>query len=366
MEKYKRNIYAIHLLNDYSGSPRVLADAINVLSENGNCCNILTSQHEGFLNAIEANRFLIPYFKFDNRYLVLFSYVLSQCYCFLYLSFLLAIDRLRGIRTTVIVNTMLPFGACIAAKIFAGKCVVYIHETSISPKGLKVFLRAVINYCADNVIYVSEYLAKSEVLKKPVSFVLYNGLRKDLFFNLDFDSKAKFDGRSILFCGSLKSYKGIFQFIELARRMKEFKFVAALNCKSGDLISLTDIPSNLTLCAQPKNLQELYERAFLVVNLSIPEQWVETFGLSLLEGMSAGCPVVAPPVGGPTEFVNNDVGLCIDSSDLKALENYIRLLGSNYDNWYRCSIAASRRAKSFSAETYKDNLLQIFNSLEFK
>ena len=168
----------------------------------------------------------------------------------------------------------------------------------------------------------------------------------------------------MLFCGSPKIYKGIYQFVELAKRLKSFHFVAALNCSEDELSMLDIAPrENLSLLAKPANLPELYESAFLVVNLSIPSLWVETFGLSLLEGMAAGCPVVAPPVGGPVEFVDSTFGACLDSSDLSALVQYVQFLKSNYSRWVECSCAARKRAAAFSAENYRINILNFFNEI---
>ena len=361
----KEKVYTIHLLNDYSGSPRVLADAINAFQGAGVRCYLLTSQHQGFLNQVCDNRLVVPYIKTENRWLLLLSYLFAQMYCFIYLSFLLIKDRVFKTKTTVLVNTMLPFGACFAAKFFADKRVVYIHETSISPMGLKFFLRAVINFCADSVIYVSEYLAKVEPFERPTSCVLYNGLRIDLNFSIEESPTDKFERRIILFCGSLKEYKGIFQFIKLSKRMPDFRFVAALNCDVSELIEInTETIDNLVLISRPVNLHELYENAFLVVNFSNPSSWVETFGLSLLEGMAAGCPVIAPPIGGPVELVSSDVGVCIDSSDLDSIESYIQRLGRSYDFWHKCSVSALNRSKLFSADVYRRNILHFFNFLK--
>jgi len=43
MSDNKKKVYAVHLYNDYSGSPRVLADALSLLCSEGYDCHILTS-----------------------------------------------------------------------------------------------------------------------------------------------------------------------------------------------------------------------------------------------------------------------------------------------------------------------------------
>ena len=294
---------------------------------------------------------------------VLFFFMLSQCICFFLLSALLLNDRFRGRVAVVLVNTMLPSAACLAAKFFAKECIVYVHETSVSPAAFKKFLRYFVNNCASNVIYVSHYLQEVESFEKPSQIVIYNGLRADLSFPSDFNLQDKFHNRYVLFCGSLKDYKGIGQLVELAKKMCDYQFMAALNCEPEEIEQLANSLDNLTFLSRPDNLGRLYEDAFLVVNLSLPDQWVETFGLSLLEGMAAGCPVIGPPVGGPMELVTEEVGKNIDSRDVDQLEEYIRYLGENYILWEIKSRAAAERAELFGAAVYQQNISVFFSVL---
>ncbi|WP_394200992.1 glycosyltransferase family 4 protein [Marinagarivorans algicola] len=362
--KKKSSIYLVHLFNDYSGSPRVLCDAVDALVDAGFDCNVLTSQHKGFLNNSKSKNICIPYLRSNSRWLILFNFIFSQVYCFLVLAFLLIKERLNGSRATVMVNTMLPFGAYMAAKVCRVQCIAYIHETSVTPRGLKLFLRAVIKACVSDVIYVSEYLAKQEPFGGLNSTVIYNGLRRDLSASDAVNLQKKFDNKTLFFCGSPKSFKGIHQFFMLARHLPEFNLVAALNCEVSELTPLSvDLPKNVTLFSRPSNLFDLYAGAFLVLNLSIPDECVETFGLSILEGMALGCPAIAPPVGGPCEIVNENVGILIDCRNIEAIASFVIKLSSEYSLWAKYSEAAVLQASKFSAEQYSANIVAYFNSI---
>ena len=54
---------------------------------------------------------------------------------------------------------------------------------------------------------------------------------------------------------------------------------------------------------------------------------VETFGLTALEAMSAGLPVIVPTEGGIAEMVTDgDNGYKIDVQDLNKIVEYVHLL----------------------------------------
>ncbi|MEQ9881857.1 glycosyltransferase family 4 protein [Pectobacterium brasiliense] len=354
-------IFFVHLFNDYSGSPRVLRDAIDaVKSECGSDVHIISSATPGFLS--KAGRYhTIPYRPHDNKYIQLLRYIFSQIFIFILLSYFLIRERLKGNNTIVLVNTLLPFGGAIAAKLLAHRTIVYIHETHIRPRILMSFLSMIADWCADQALYVSRYVQQSVDLKKPINYVVYNGLRCD-FKVPDLQPMTKFEGKKVLFVGSLKAYKGVFTFVSLARRLPTVNFIALLNTSEVDFKKfqdeIIDIP-NFSAYRSPENISEFFANAFMVVNLSNPTRWVETFGLTLLEGMSFGAPVIAPPYGGPVEFVNDEVGRLIEPSNLDEITTFISELSIDFERWSKLSKNCSRHAAAFSSDNYKKNILNI-------
>ena len=364
----KTELFFVHLYNDFSGSPRVFRDAIDSQPQFSQRKFILTSQHCGFLSDSACSKITVPYFRVNNKLLVLMNYLLTQMYTFFLLSFLLLKSRINGGKPKVVVNTLLPFGASISAKLFAEELVCYIHETSISPPLLRQFLRLIVKYCANKVIYVSNYLREEVGFDDKRETVIYNPIRKDFRVLTTLpNAKRKFDERNILFVGSLKRFKGIYSFIELARKLPEINFIGALNCTEVEydkfLLSIK-IPNNMVFYIRPDNLEELYENASLLVNLSVPELWVETFGLTIVEGFAKGCPAIVPPIGGPLEVIDVNSGVAINSHDIEALEVFIKSLLSNYIYWKHLSDGALHRAKAFIYPIYIDKVCQTFSIKE--
>ena len=361
----KKDLICVHLYNDYSGSPRVLRDAIQLLNESYDELCLYTSQHEGFLSGAEGARKNIFYARSEHKLIQLIIFLFSQFLTFFYLSFDLIGRRMQGIDTTVLVNTLLPFGAGLAAKLFSNKVIYYIHESRINPYPLYLFLRAIANQCSDKVLFVSSYVKGEVNLNKPVQEVVYNGLRSDFSPAIELNWENKHAGRTVLFAGSLKEYKGIEQFVQLAELLPGFKFVAALNCTDEEFqkfVSKHKLSENLVFLHRPQNICQLFTDGFCVVNMSLPERFVETFGLSLLEGMSCGCPVIAPPKGGPIEFVTAECGLIIDARDLGTISSFLQRLAADYELWMQYAVSAQQESLKFSAASYRSALLASFST----
>lgn len=357
------DLYYVHLFNDFSGSPRVLRDAIDCELNDSDNTYVFTSKHKGFLDNANAHRINCFYARSKNRYIQLIYFLFSQLNVFFKLLGFLFIGFIKGRKSTVVVNTMLPFGAGLASKIMRTKLIYYVHETDIQPNILKLFLRFFIEHCATHVIFVSKYLQSVETFIKPSQSVIYNGLRSD-FPNIEkIDKYPKFLGKQLFFAGSLKSYKGLEQLILITESLPEFKFIAAINCEDEELkefMANRHLPENITFIARPINIKSYFEKSFAVFNLSLPDEWVETFGLSLIEGMAFGSPVIAPPVGGPVEFVTHENGLLVDSRQTKIIVDFIHYLNSSFDVWSSFSEQAFISSQQFTSAAYKKSVINYF------
>ena len=366
----KVNLNFIHLYNDYSGSPRVLRDAIDATTDSLviNEKVLFTSNHDGFLSDIsnveEINFF---YRRSKSKGFQLLYYLLSQIFLFFAVSKKLLRSKFsdKNIDNIVVINTMLPFGGAIASKLFADKVIYYIHESHVSPHLLKRFLRWVIEFTSDDVIFVSNYLLKNEMFKNPNMNVIYNGLRNDFSTPSSIDFNYKYNSKNIIFSGSLKKYKGIDYLVELSSVMPDFNFIFVLNCTEqelSDYFSGVKLNSNIIIKLRPDDIEDIYSSGFAILNLSIPTQWTETFGLSILEGMNYGCVPVAPNAGGPLEIVNEKCGLLSEPSDIIKISNFLKLLSSDFNLWLSYSNASFERAKLFSSNSYKKNFIDYIES----
>ncbi|TRO30665.1 glycosyltransferase [Pseudomonas putida] len=362
-----KTLHFVHLLNDYSGSPRVLNQTITALQQSGADCTLhVGSSGHGVLDELQVRTCKFAYRRFDNRWLTLLAYAGSQVVLF----FSLLCQVRRG--QVVLINTMLPFGAAVAARLRGAKVVYHVHETSIRPAALKAFLRRVIAGCASKVIYVSRYLQKQEGVAGVPGVTVYNGLAEG------FQQQAMASpyqhtraGRfNVLMLASLKGYKGVDEFVALASALADdpqLNFTLVLNASPAevdDYFAGKALPKNLVLSPASSDVTKFYREASLVLNLSHVDGWVETFGLTILEAMAFGIPTIVPPVGGPVELVSDGVeGYQIDSKNHVQLVRTVAHLAQDPQACHAISERARMKASEFSTANFQKNIVMVFDDL---
>ena len=351
-------ILCTHLFNDYSGSPLVLSTAIKAMNENDHAVTIMTSKSEGFLSNLETAEHLVDYKFYKNKILRLIQLTYNQL---IMMFFVLKNSRNFDI---IYINTLLPFGAAIGGWITRTKVVYHIHETSINPIIFKNFLLWVAKITASEAIYVSEFLMDKEPLEGVSSKVIYNSLNPTFVEKAeDFLSthpEKEYPFTTLMLC-SLKEYKGVFEFVELANRMPKYKFELVINStmeQINEFFKDKNLPDNLVIFPAQKDVHWFYERAHLVVNLSHVDRWVETFGMTILEAMHYGIPTIVPPVGGPVELVESGKnGYLISSKFLDEIQLAIEQMAKQthvYDSFVRGALVKS---KQFSSRKFNDEIL---------
>ncbi len=353
-------IVFIHLYNDRSGSPRVLAQIIFAVQQHGLLTKLLTSSHQnGFLSGVGDEQDTLFYRRSENKLLTLFYYIVSQILLFL--------QCLRYWNQDVVfyINTMMPFGAALAGKLMGKEVYYHIHETSIRPKLLKQFLRFIISLTSKKIIFVSKYLREVENFKNKKQIIIYNAINSEFLLNIK--EKNQNNIFEVLMVCSLKKYKGIFEFIKIADKLLEYdyiKFTLVLNAEQSeidDYFKSEELPSNLNLYSRQMDVSSFYSKADLLMNLSRPNEVIESFGLTILEGMAYGLPVIVPPVGGPAEIVHEGVeGFLISCYEIEKIADKIIFLASNQSEYNKFSANALKRINDFSEKEFKKNIYKLF------
>ena len=360
----KKHIF-VHLLNDFSGSPKVLSQVIQSVHERGGELELFTGKSgAGFLSGLTENHHQYFYKRSRNRFITLLSYVFAQTVLFL------KVLRYFNEDVVIYVNTMLPFGAALAGFVIRKPVIYHVHEISLTPLLLKRFLKSVIKLTANKVIYVSKAVRDSERFEDINDYVLYNVLSSSFVTkSMEQPLRANNEDFNVLMIASLKSYKGLEEYIEIAKILESnsrISFTLVINAVQKDVATYfkdKELAHNIEVLSSQSDVTPFYNKASLVLNLSRIDAWVETFGLTILEAMAFGIPVIVPPVGGPAEIVTDGIeGYLISSYETGTIAEKIESLSVDRVKWLRLSKNALRRSKDFKEEIFNKQLIEILNA----
>ncbi len=357
-----KKIICAHLFNDFSGSPLVLSTVVRSFQSEGHHVEIITSSAtEGFLSKLDVTLVNNNYKYLNNRYLRLVMFFYCQVVMFF------KTLKYRNDDAIIYVNTLLPFGVALAGKLMGKKVIYHFHETSLKPLILKDFLKWIASITATEIVYVSNFLKEKEGVSNVTAKVIYNSLSDDFVKIAEGFKKEKRSNEDfvILMLCSLKSYKGVNEFVDLSVSLPNYSFNLVLNASENeidDYFKETRLPQNLNLFPRQSNVHPFFQKADLVVNLSHPEEWIETFGMTLIEGMQYGLPIIAPPIGGPTEIVFPKYnGYLIDQRDKTEILDKITKIASNEKLYEKLSRNSSELVQKFNMKSIGTKYLDLVN-----
>ena len=155
---------------------------------------------------------------------------------------------------------------------------------------------------------------------------LYNPVHDDFF-----GVKPTYRG-GVLFIGRLEHYKGIFDVIEVAKRLPKIPFrivgTGSQEKNLRDMIAQLGL-TNVEMTGNQTRQQVLEHLAWAKMSL-VPSRWHETFGLTAAESMAAGVPVIVTNMGGLPEVVEHGKsGYVVEMGDVEGLTNLCEQLSNS-------------------------------------
>ena len=105
-------------------------------------------------------------------------------------------------------------------------------------------------------------------------------------------------------------------------------------------------------------LLDYYSRADVVISTSK----LETFGLTLLEAMACGKPVISTRSGGPEDFINPQVGLLVDVGDIHALSEAMKEIYLRIDE-FDPNIISEYADSNYSSAQIVSRLVKIYQEI---
>ncbi|MBI5252794.1 MAG: glycosyltransferase family 4 protein, partial [Euryarchaeota archaeon] len=217
-------------------------------------------------------------------------------------------------------------------KVLRKPLVVTLHGSDITVLGrgaAKPLMSFVLNN-SDAIIAVSEFLRRETInlgASKEKIKVIYGGAPYPPMSRL---VEKLQDGRRITFIGSLVRQKGvdvlIRAFVEVKKKLPDAELVIVgdgREKKSLEKLS-SELGIEVNFLGYREDLSSILEKSAVLV---LPSK-EEGFGLTLLEAMAVGVPVVASRVGGIEEIIEHEYnGILFEKENSKELaEGIIRIL----------------------------------------
>jgi len=253
----------------------------------------------------------------------------ATCYALSQVISLFAALRYAFHRDTVFyINTVLPIGAAVGARLIGKRVYLHCHEAVRERGGTYPHVSGIMLRLANHVTCVSRFQASFMPAGLNISTVP-NTLSAKFIAALHPNPEAAFRRRNVLMLCSLKSYKGIREYLNLATLMPNVKFSLVINDTARAIskwLAHNGITPSDNMCLYPRqtNVAHFYNNASIVVNLSDPRLFVETFGMTALEARACLLPVIVPVIGGIASLITDDVnGYHIDCHDTPRLVNTI-------------------------------------------
>ncbi|MFW5662581.1 MAG: N-acetyl-alpha-D-glucosaminyl L-malate synthase BshA [Bacteroidota bacterium] len=258
------------------------------------------------------------------------------------------------------------------------KLVTTLHGTDITLVGLEPAFHPIVKYSLDKsdaVTSVSNYLKERTILnfntEKEID-VIYNFIDTDEFTKKECShirkNFAADDESIIMHISNFRPVKRVQDTIRILSKVLEKKKVKLVLIGDGPersecerLARELNISDKVRFLGKQQAVPELLSCAELFL---LPSQ-SESFGLSELEAMSCGVPVVAANIGGIPEVVSHgETGFIAEMGDISRMARYVTELLTNKKKWETFSENSFKRAKEhFDSKMIISQYEQLYSRL---
>lgn len=176
---------------------------------------------------------------------------------------------------------------------------------------------------------------------------------------MSFDDIAK-DKKDYIYVGRLEESKGIFELLKVWEKLDD-KYILTI-IGGGDIeedLRSKYNKSNIIFkgkCSREETLQNISKSKYLIQ----PSIWYETFGLTIIEAMSFGVPVIGFDIGTRRDFIRDGInGFLSNIDDLKdVIEKSF-----DYEEYENLSKEAIETAKMYENDYMIEKQIKIYNDI---
>ena len=172
---------------------------------------------------------------------------------------------------------------------------------------------------------------------------------------------------NFLCIGTLDDRKGTLRLIEAFSKIPQRQKCHLTFCGSGpylnkakELIEKFELKSNVTITGfipRSSVIEQLKKSDFLVIASSY-----ETFGMTCIEAMAYGIPVLSTKCGGPETIINPSVGILCEKDDINSLSQALQQAFDQKENFSPQTIQQHFKTY-YSEESAWRNMREIYDSI---
>jgi glycosyltransferase involved in cell wall biosynthesis len=178
-----------------------------------------------------------------------------------------------------------------------------------------------------HLVTVSKWLAskvENSFLKNIPKSVIYNGINLDVFKpNLDLNFlKNSYNNKFIILgvASPWNTRKGLNDFVKLSNYLNDDEIIMLIGLSDSQISTLPNNIIGIPKIIDKQTLSKYYSRANIFLNLSIEE----TFGLTTVEAMACGTPVIVYNSTACPEIVSDATGFIVEKHDIVSIRDIIR------------------------------------------
>lgn len=266
------------------------------------------------------------------------------------------------------------------------KSILHVHGVS---RG-NAFWEKSFGYFLGISYFVNKQLTESKLILPNRAKLLYNCINiNDFQIKLSDDEKKiqrekfkiKPNEKVILFCGRTVKEKGVRELLlayQMIKNKENTKLLIVGNSNFADEMALSDYEKELRDIANKfkdrvvftghvynRELYKIYNIADIAV---FPHLCEEGFGLTLVEAMASGVPIITTNSGAIPELVSDKCSIILQKEGLndliKNIASSIEMLLDNDELRKTMGIAGIKIAEKFSSKNYYDNFIKILEELK--
>jgi glycosyltransferase involved in cell wall biosynthesis len=165
----------------------------------------------------------------------------------------------------------------------------------------------------------------------------------------------------LLYVGDLSVEKGIRVLLHAYSRLVNAPPLVLIGRRTGDTPNELP-PGVLMMGSWPHSaVMQAWKRCSIAI---VPSLWPEPFGMTVIEAMSAGRPLIASRIGGIADIVSHgESGLLVIPGDEENLQQAIGTLITSPEMGKHLGVAAAQRSREYKASNIVPRIEQLYQSI---